>query len=341
MINDMQAFNGRSILVTGGTGSFGQHFVRTMLKHGKPKRLVIFSRDELKQFEMAQALPEREHPALRYFIGDIRDRERLMRACAGIDIIVHAAAMKHITAAEYNPTECIATNIIGGQNVIDAAIANDVERVVALSTDKAANPINLYGATKLCSDKLFIAANNLAGKHKTRFAVVRYGNVIGSRGSVIPYFKKLVAEGCKALPVTDPDMTRFVITLDKGVEFVLMALRDMSGGEIFVPKLPSIKVLELLPHILPSKEYKVVGIRPGEKLHEVMIPLEESRNCIDMGDHYILQPTHHWWNVGAFQEKVRARGKSIDEAFEYSSQSNTWWLDPAEVKALVDSVSAA
>jgi UDP-N-acetylglucosamine 4,6-dehydratase len=301
----------------------------------KPRRLVVFSRDELKQFEMAQRLPEAKYPALRYFLGDVRDRARMARALAGVDIVVHAAAMKHITAAEYNPTECIATNVLGAQHVIDAAIENDVERVIALSTDKAANPINLYGATKLCSDKLFIAANNLAGRHKTRFAVVRYGNVVGSRGSVIPVFKRLAAQGRETLPLTHPDMTRFVITLDQGVRFVLNCLGDMLGGEVFVPKLPSMRVADLVPLILPNGDYDVVGIRPGEKLHEVMIPAEEARNCIDMGDHYILQPGHHWWNVSAFLERVRERGKPINGSFEYASDTNDRWVTSDELRALV------
>lgn len=334
------SINGKSILVTGGTGSFGQHFVKTLLEKFKPKRLVIFSRDELKQFEMAQKFPESKYPCLRYFIGDVRNRDRIIRACAGVDTIVHAAAMKHITAAEYNPTECIATNIMGAENIIDAAIMHDVGHVVALSTDKAANPINLYGATKLCSDKLFVAANNFAGKHRTRFAVVRYGNVVGSRGSVVPFFKRLVAEGKSVLPITDPEMTRFVITLDEGVGFVLTALNEMTGGETFVPKLPSVKIMDLIPLILTSGKHEVIGIRPGEKLHEVMIPYEESRNCIDMGKYYVLQPTHHWWNVSAFKEKVRASGRAVTEPFEYSSRTNEWRLTKLEMKILVDSVAA-
>jgi UDP-N-acetylglucosamine 4,6-dehydratase/5-epimerase len=332
--------NDKSILVTGGTGSFGRRFVETVLERYKPRRLIIFSRDELKQYEMAQQLPEATYPCLRYFVGDVRDRRRLMRACARIDVVVHAAAMKHITAAEYNPTECIATNIMGAENLIDAAIENDVQQVVALSTDKAANPINLYGATKLCSDKLFVAANNLAGKHKTRFAVVRYGNVVGSRGSVIPFFKKLAAEGKSVLPVTHPDMTRFVITLDQGVEFVLNALETMFGGEVFVPKLPSLKVMDLVSLIAPGTEPDIVGIRAGEKLHEVMIPREEARNSVDMGDHYIIQPAHHWWNVAAFKERVKERGKAIAHEFEYASDTNDWWLTDDELRALVDAVPA-
>ena len=326
---------GASILVTGGTGSFGRRFIETVLAEYEPQRLVVFSRDELKQFEMQQALPEKAHPSLRYFIGDVRDRERVMRAAAGVDIIVHAAAMKQIVAAERNPTECIATNIMGAQNVIDAAIANDVERVIALSTDKAANPINLYGATKLCSDKLFVAANNLAGKHCTRFSVVRYGNVAGSRGSVIPYFKRLVADGVTRLPITDPEMTRFVITLDQGVAFVLGSLSRMTGGELFVPKLPSLRIVDLVDAMLGPDRYDVVGVRPGEKLHEVMIPLDESRLAIDMGDYYVVQPHHTWWNLSQFTEAVQSRGKLVEEPFEYASNSNGWWLDRAEIEALV------
>lgn len=332
--------NGRSILITGGTGSFGQKFVETLLHDHAPRRIIVFSRDEMKQFLMAQRFPEEKYPCMRYFLGDVRDRERVMRAFAGVDIVIHAAAMKHITAAERNPTECIATNIMGAQNVIDACIENDVERVIALSTDKAANPINLYGATKLCSDKLFVAANNLAGKHKTRFAVVRYGNVAGSRGSVIPLFKKLAAEGCSSLPVTDERMTRFSITLEQGVALVLRTIETLHGGELIVPKLPSLRVVDVVKHVLPSGKYEVVGIRPGEKLHEVMIPLEESRNCADMGDLYILQPAHHWWNVEAFFESVKKQGSPVEEAFEYASDTNDRWLDDDEVEALVASVPA-
>lgn len=264
-----------------------------------------------------------------------------MLACAGVDIVVHAAAMKHITAAERNPTECIATNVIGAENLIQAAIANNVKQVVALSTDKAANPINLYGATKLCSDKLFVAANNLSGGHKTRFSVVRYGNVIGSRGSVIPFFKKLVKEGATRLPITDAEMTRFVITLDQGVELVIRVLDEMFGGEIFVPKLPSIKVLDLVQHILGSKQFDLVGIRAGEKLHEVMIPAEESRNTLDLGDYYVIQPQHHWWNTTTFQEKMKMRGKPIAAGWEYASHTNDWWLNDSELKDVVAGVEAA
>jgi UDP-N-acetylglucosamine 4,6-dehydratase len=332
--------DGSSILVTGGTGSFGQRFVEFVLTHHEPKRLVVFSRDELKQFEMAQRFPETKYPCLRYFVGDVRDRNRLMRAFAGVEVVVHAAAMKQIIAAEYNPTECIATNVLGAENVIDAAIENDVQKVVALSTDKAANPINLYGATKLCSDKLFIAANNLSGRHRTRFSVVRYGNVAGSRGSIVPFFKRMAAEGKTVLPITHPEMTRFIITLDQGVAFVLDALAEMLGGEVFVPKLPSMKVADLVAVIVPNGTYDVIGIRPGEKLHEVMIPGEESRNCVDMGQYYVLQPAHHWWNVSQFLDRVKERGRPIEKAFEYASNTNDWWLSAKELKALIATVPA-
>jgi UDP-N-acetylglucosamine 4,6-dehydratase len=332
--------DGSSILVTGGTGSFGQRFVEFVLTHHEPKRLVVFSRDELKQFEMAQRFPETKYPCLRYFVGDVRDRNRLMRAFAGVEVVVHAAAMKQIIAAEYNPTECIATNVLGAENVIDAAIENDVQKVVALSTDKAANPINLYGATKLCSDKLFIAANNLSGRHRTRFSVVRYGNVAGSRGSIVPFFKRMAAEGKTVLPITHPEMTRFIITLDQGVAFVLDALAEMLGGEVFVPKLPSMKVADLVAVIVPNGTYDVIGIRPGEKLHEVMIPGEESRNCVDMGQYYVLQPAHYWWNVSQFLDRVKERGRPIEKAFEYASNTNDWWLSAKELKALIATVPA-
>ena len=281
--------NNKKILITGGTGSFGVRCLETILNKHKPKKLVILSRDELKQYELSQKFSEKDYPCLRYFLGDVRDRNRIIRACADIDVIIHAAAMKHVTASEYNPNECIATNIQGAQNIIDAAIINNVKRVVAISTDKAANPINLYGATKLCSDKLFVAANNLAGQHKTRFSVVRYGNVMGSRGSVIPFFKKLINSGEKALPITDVNMTRFVITLQEGVNFVLKTINMMSGGEIFIPKLPSIKIIDLANVMAGKNNYRVIGIRTGEKLHEVMIPREESLNCIDMETYYIIQ----------------------------------------------------
>lgn len=329
-------FDGKSILITGGTGSFGKQFAQFILENFKPKRLVIFSRDEMKQYEMEQRFSPNEYPCLRYFIGDVRDRDRIFRACANVDLVIHAAAMKHILAAEYNPTECIATNIQGAMNLIDACIENNVERVVALSTDKAANPINLYGATKLCSDKLFVAANNLSGKHKSRFAVVRYGNVIGSRGSVIPFFKKLAAEGATTLPITDVDMTRFVITLDEGVQFVMDAFSRMAGGEVFIPKLPSVKVTDIANAIIPGVKYEVVGVRPGEKLHETMVPEEEGRNCVDLGDYYIILPTHHWWNMRDLSDHVAKDGTKMGPSFEYSSNTNDDWLSNEKLHELIE-----
>ena len=329
-------FNNKNILITGATGSFGQKCIKTLLKKYKTNKIIIFSRDEQKQYEMSQIFSDIEYPSLRYFIGDVRDRHRLERACAGVDIIIHAAAMKHVTASEYNPTECIATNIDGAQNVINAAILNNVSKVIAISTDKAANPINLYGATKLCSDKLFVAANNLAGKHNTRFSVVRYGNVIGSRGSVIPFFKKLVSEGATKLPVTDINMTRFVINLQEGVDFVLNCLPKMSGGEIFVPKLSSIKILDLVTAFVGKNNYNVIGIRPGEKLHEVMVPREESLNCIDMQDYYIIQPMFYWWNNETLKKVIGNTGVSVSKSFEYSSDSNKNWLSVKNIKDLLN-----
>ena len=330
------SFNNKNILITGGTGSFGNKCVKTLLKKYKPNKIIIFSRDEQKQYEMSQIFSEKEYPSLRYFLGDVRDRGRLDRACAGVDIIIHAAAMKHVTASEYNPTECIATNVDGAQNVINAAILNNVNKVIAISTDKAANPINLYGATKLCSDKLFVAANNLAGKHKTRFSVVRYGNVLGSRGSVIPYFKKLVTEGATKLPITDINMTRFVIKLQEGVDFVLNCLPIMSGGEIFVPKLPSMKISDLVTALVGENNYTVIGIRPGEKLHEVMIPREESLNCIDMKDYYIIQPMFYWWDNETLKKVIGKTGVSVSESFEYSSDSNIDWWSVKNIKNILN-----
>jgi UDP-N-acetylglucosamine 4,6-dehydratase len=329
--------DGASILVTGGTGSFGKAFIKHLFAHYKPRKAVVFSRDELKQYEMAQLFPERSYP-IRYFIGDVRDGQRVIRATHGIDVIIHAAAMKHVPAAEYNPTECIATNIIGAQNVIAAAIDNKIKRVVALSTDKAANPINLYGATKLCSDKLFVAANNLSGKTKTRFSVVRYGNVAGSRGSVIPFFRQLAQQGKTSFPVTHPDMTRFIIRLEDGVKLVVKSLHTMFGGEIFIPKLPSSRMIDLPSLIAPGGTYHIVGVRPGEKLHEVMIPREEARNALDLGDHYVIQPAQHWWNVEAFQKAMSHLGKPIPEDFEYASNTNDRWLSRQELQDLINEI---
>jgi len=329
------SFNNKVMLITGGTGSFGQKYIEILLKKFKPKKIIIFSRDEQKQYEMAQIFSPDDYPCLRYFIGDVRDKARVLRACASVDIIIHAAAMKHVIASEYNPTECIATNIQGANNVIDAAIYNNVEKVIAISTDKAANPINLYGATKLCSDKLFIAANNLSGKHKTRFSVVRYGNVINSRGSVIPHFRKLIQDGVKKLPITDINMTRFVIRLDQGVNFVLSALFSMSGGEIFVPKIPSLNIIDLVTCMAGKGQYEIIGIRPGEKLHEVMIPREESLNCIDMNEYYIIQPMFSWWNTDQLKLSIGNKGKAVSKSFEYSSYSNKDFLTVQGIKSII------
>lgn len=328
--------NGQSILITGATGSFGRRFVETLLYDYSPRRVVVFSRDELKQSEMSHALPEAKHKALRYFLGDVRDRDRLNLACSGVDIIIHAAAIKQVPAAERNPMECIATNVLGAENIIQASIANRVQRVIALSTDKAANPINLYGATKLASDKLFVAANNLSGSEQTRFSVVRYGNVIGSRGSVIPYFKKLKQDGSKRLPITDSEMTRFVITLDQGVRLVIHALEEMLGGEIFVPKLPSVKIIDIARYISGNDDFDIVGIRPGEKKHEVMIPREEARNCVDMSKYYVIKPQHAWWNDDEFKERVNKVGEPVPADWEYSSDTNSKWLTDDEISKLVD-----
>ncbi len=281
-------FNGKNILITGGTGSIGKQYTKTLLKHYKPNKIVIFSRDELKQYEMAQVY---NHSCMRYFLGDVRDETRLKEATNGIDYIIHAAALKQVPAAEYNPMECIKTNIYGAQNLISAALSNGVEKVIALSTDKAANPINLYGATKLASDKLFVAANNMAGSRKTRFSVVRYGNVIGSRGSVVPFFQKLLLENVKELPITDIEMTRFMITLEQGVDFVLKNFTRMLGGETFVPKIPSMKITDVALALAPNLPHKIIGIRPGEKIHEVMCPKDDSHITYEFSDYYVIAPT--------------------------------------------------
>ncbi|MDA9708484.1 UDP-N-acetylglucosamine 4,6-dehydratase (inverting) [Alphaproteobacteria bacterium] len=327
-------FNKKSILITGATGYFGENCLEKILLGSSPEKVVVYSRDELKQYQLSQKFNENDFP-VRYFLGDIRDRDRLIRACANIDIIIHAAAMKQVPAAEYNPTECIATNINGAQNLIDASIINEVEKVIALSTDKAANPINLYGATKLCSDKLFVAANNLVGKRKTRFSIVRYGNVLGSRGSVIPYFKKLIDKGVKKLPLTDEKMTRFVISIENGINFVFNSLKTMNGGEIFVPKLPSIEIKKLIFAMTNTEDYKLIGIRPGEKLHEVMIPKEESLNCVEMKDRYIIQPMLSWWDKSKSIKKNQINGKKIKKPFEYSSENNTNFLSVKDIKNLI------
>jgi len=326
------SLNGASLLITGGTGSFGQRFVERVLEGYSPKRLIIYSRDELKQYEMAQKFPQSRYPSLRYFIGDVRDSQRLGMAMREVDIVIHAAAMKHVPIAEYNPMECINTNVYGAENVVRAALQNGVKKVVALSTDKAANPINLYGASKLASDKIFVAANNLSGSIGTKFAVVRYGNVVGSRGSVVPLFKKLIAEGADTLPITDERMTRFWISLRQGVDFVLSALQDMHGGEILVPRIPSMRMTDLARAMAPNLPYKVIGIRPGEKLHEVMVTEDDSRNTLLAGDRYVIEPTFAFWDR---QPYLASGATPIPEDFRYASDSNDEWIGADELGELL------
>lgn len=323
-------FDDKSILITGGTGSFGHKYVQTILDRYKPRRLIVFSRDELKQFEMQQKFHEE---CMRYFIGDVRDCARLSQAMKGVDIVIHAAALKQVPAAEYNPMECIKTNIHGAENVIKASIDNNVEKVIALSTDKAANPINLYGATKLASDKLFVAANNMVGKAKTHFAVVRYGNVVGSRGSVVPFFRKLLAEKTEYLPVTDERMTRFWITLQQGVDFVLKNFHRMYGGEIFVPKIPSIRIADLAQAMAPDTPIKVIGIRPGEKLHEVMCPADDSHLTLEFPDHYVIKPTikYHHRDMDYRINRLGEEGLLVNQGFEYNSGNNPNFLTREEI----------
>jgi UDP-N-acetylglucosamine 4,6-dehydratase len=326
-------FDNQSILITGGTGSFGKAFVRNVLSQCRPHRLVVYSRDELKQFEMQQ---EFNDPAMRYFIGDVRDGTRLMRAMSGIDFVVHAAALKQVPAAEYNPMECIKTNVHGAQNVIDASIACGVKKVIALSTDKAANPINLYGASKLASDKLFSAANNMVGTNPTRFSVVRYGNVVGSRGSVVPFFRKLLAQGVSELPITDPRMTRFWITLDQGVEFVQKCFMRMAGGEIFVPKIPSARITDLAEAMAPGISLTEVGIRPGEKLHEVMVTSDDARLTLEFPDYYLIQPTITFQEHPTYASNALGEtGQPVDADFEYGSGTNPDMLGIPAIRDLL------
>lgn len=335
----MNMFNDKVILITGGTGSFGNAFTKILLEKYKPRKIIIFSRDELKQFEMQQVF---DSPEMRYFIGDVRDKERISQACNGVDYIVHAAALKQVPAAEYNPTECIKTNINGAQNVIQAAIANDVEKVIALSTDKAANPINLYGATKLASDKLFVAANNMVGSGQTRFACVRYGNVVGSRGSVVPFFEKLVAEGADDIPITHESMTRFWITLQQAVEFVVTNFRRMQGGEIFVPKIPSVNILDLAKAYAPDLPTKIIGIRPGEKLHEIMCPADDAHRTLEFDDHFVLSPTIRFFNRNTdFSENALGEtGARVEMGYEYHSGNNPHFLGVDEIRGFGDDVEA-
>lgn len=316
-----------SVLITGGTGSFGKKCVEILLKEYNPKRLIIFSRDELKQFEMQQVFSPKEYPCLRYFLGDVRDKDRLLMAMNDVDIIIHAAAIKQVPAAEYNPFEAIKTNVLGAQNIIENAIKQKVKKVIALSTDKAANPINLYGATKLCSDKLFISGNAYSQGKQTKFSVVRYGNVVGSRGSVIPFFKSKMKTG--TIPITDPRMTRFWITIEHGVRFVIDSLDMMQGGEIFVPKIPSMKILDLAMTIAPECKYEVIGIRPGEKIHEVLITEDDARHTVDCGRYYVIEPEFDWWT------RKKHLGKTVPDDFIYRSDLNQHWTTPEELLKMV------
>ena len=325
-------FDEKVVLITGGTGSFGRRYVRTLLGGYSPKKLIVYSRDELKQFDMAQEFGQ---DCMRYFIGDVRDRDRLLQAMSGVDYVIHAAALKQVPSAEYNPTECIKTNIHGAENVIHAALANEVEKVIALSTDKAATPINLYGATKLVSDKLFVAANNLAGGHKTRFSAVRYGNVVGSRGSVLPFFRKCIANGASHLPITDERMTRFWITLQQGVDFVLKNFGRMYGGEIFVPRIPSMKVVDLAQALAPESPYEVIGIRPGEKLHETMCPGDDSHLTLAFDDHYVIRPTIEFTSHPDYSTNGLGEvGTLVEDGFEYNSGTNPHFLSVEEIREL-------
>jgi UDP-N-acetylglucosamine 4,6-dehydratase/5-epimerase len=317
-----------TVLVTGGTGSFGKKFVSVMLNEYRPKKLIVFSRDELKQHDMRQTFPEKDLP-IRYFIGDVRDRERLSRAFHGVDVVVHAAALKQVPACEYNPIEAIKTNIVGGTNVIEAAIDQGVKKVLALSTDKAVNPVNLYGATKLCAEKLFVQGNAYSGDAQTSFSCVRYGNVVGSRGSVIPLFRKQRETG--KVTVTDPRMTRFWITLDQGVRFVINCIERMHGGEVFVPKIPSMNILDLAAAIAPGCPVDNIGIRPGEKLHEVLLSEDEARDAVELDDMFVVEPSHPWWKTGAWPG-----GRRPADGYRYASDSNTEWLTVDQLKAFAD-----
>ncbi len=321
--------NNKVILITGGTGSFGHQFTEMALKQYSPKRLIVFSRDELKQYEMRSKFPEEKYPSMRYFLGDVRDKERLHRAFDGVDIVVHAAAIKQVPAAEYNPLEAIKTNILGAANILDVAIDRKVEKVIALSTDKAANPINLYGATKLCSDKLFVAANAYSGNNRTRFSVVRYGNVVGSRGSVIPFFLQRRESG--VLPITDKRMTRFFITLEQGVQFVFDCLGLMHGGEIFVPKIPSMNIMDLATALAPECKHEFVGIRPGEKLHEVLVPEDDARRSLELKNFFVIQPELSFWK----DANKYPDGKPCPEGFTYSSDRNTDFLSIADFQKMM------
>jgi len=325
----------KTVLVTGGTGSFGKEFIRTALANNEMRRCIVFSRDEQKHYDMAQDFPPQPGQPIRYFIGDVRDVDRLELAMRGVDYVVHAAAMKHVPAAEYNPFECVQTNIHGAENIVKAALRSGVKKVIALSTDKAANPINLYGATKLASDKIFVAANNIAGHDGCRFSVVRYGNVIGSRGSVIPFFRKLINEGAADLPITDERMTRFWITLQQGVNFVLSSLQMMKGREIFVPKIPSMKIVDVAKTMAPDLPMRNVGIRPGEKLHEVMISEDDSRTTVELEDRYVILPAN---SDRVMREYLEAGAKPVVADFRYASDTNTAWLSGEDLTKMMETL---
>ncbi len=334
---DRLDLDGKVILVTGGTGSFGRRFIHTVLSRAKPRKLIVYSRDELKQHEMQielrEAFDAETYGKMRFFLGDVRDRDRLTLALRGVDIVIHAAALKQVPAAEYNPSECIHTNVMGAENVVWASLANRVKYVVALSTDKACNPINLYGATKLASDKTFVAANNLSGDIGTRFSVVRYGNVVGSRGSVVPLFQRMIANGARTLPITDARMTRFWITLNEGVDFVLSSLNIMRGGEVFVPKIPSMRMTDLVEAMSPGAGIEVIGIRPGEKLHEMMISADDARSTVDLLDRYAIEPAFVEYPRVSFRETGMP---GVAEDFSYASDSNTEWLSNAALMTMVE-----
>lgn len=324
---------GQSILITGGTGSFGNHFVRHVLQHHNPAKLIVYSRDEQKQYEMEEVLPQHKHDCMRYFLGDVRDPDRLEMAMSEVDYVIHAAALKIIPTAEYNPIECVNTNVNGAQNVVKAAIRSGVKKVINVSTDKATNPINLYGATKLAAERIFIAANSLSGTGGPIFSVVRYGNVIGSRGSVVPYFQRLIENGAEALPITDERMTRFWITLTQGVNFVLSSLCLMQGGEVFVPKIASMKVVDLARHMAPHLSLETVGIRPGEKLHEILVTVDDTRNTVELADRYAILPSFKFWKAGALEGASPVE----DEQFSYMSDNNPDWIEPHQLRSYLDS----
>lgn len=333
-------FDGKDILITGGTGSFGRVLTQLLLEQYKPNRIVIYSRDELKQIEMAESFITSQRINLRFFIGDVRDSRRLRRAMNGVDYVIHAAALKHVPVAEYNPMECVKTNILGASNLIEEAIDAGVRSVIALSTDKATHPVNLYGASKLASDKLFVAANNVVGKQRTRFSVVRYGNVLGSRGSVISQYKKYLREGRMSFPLTDPRMTRFWITLEQGANFVLKCFQRMYGGETFIPKIPSMKMVDIISAMSPDAEPTIIGIRPGEKLHEVMCPADVCHRVLEYPDYYVIKPSINYADVQSdyTESRLGEKGVPVQESFEYSSATNTDWLTKEAFLKLIENI---